>query len=143
MHGLFVATAYLTHDVLQALFDAFEVREHQLGFNGFSVSHGIYSPLNVGHVTIFKAAQNMCNRIDFTDVCEELIAQPLALGRAFHKPGDIDKGHAGWNDLLGIRDCCQFIQPCVGHGHFAHVGLNGAKWKIRGLGSGSACQRVK
>lgn len=85
----------------------------------------------------------MGDGINFTDVGQKLIAQPFAFAGAFDQTGDIDKGHARWNDLFAGGNACQCFQPSVGNGNFADVRLNCAKWEIRGLRCGGSRQSVK
>ena len=53
-------------------------------------------------VVICKGADNVDNCIALANMSEELIAQALATGSTSHQPGDIDKGHSGRHNLLGM-----------------------------------------
>ena len=54
----------------------------------------------MGHITVFKTAQHMGNRVGFADIGQKLVAQPLTLRGAFDQTGDIHKGHARRDDLF-------------------------------------------
>jgi hypothetical protein len=58
-------------------------------------------------VVVFKAAQDVDDRIHFADVAQELVAQPFALGCAAHQPGNVDKAELGGDDLLAAGDLGQ------------------------------------
>ena len=52
---------------------------------------GSGAALDMGHIRIIKAADDMDDGIRIADVREEFIAQTLALARALDQPRDIDK----------------------------------------------------
>ena len=81
----------------------------------------------MGDVFVLKAAHNVHNGVHLADVGQELIAQSLALGRAAHQTGDIDKLDDGRGDLFGIIHLGQHIQPLVRNRHHAGIGLYRAK----------------
>jgi hypothetical protein len=54
-------------------------------------------------VRILKTANNLDDRIHFTDVAEKLIAEPLSLAGTLHKSRNVDKFDGGRNDLLRFR----------------------------------------
>ena len=85
----------------------------------------------------------MGNRVAFADVGQKLVAQTLALGRAFDQTGDIHKGHARGDDLFGTGDFGQLIETRIGHRHVTDVRLNRAERKVRRLSSCGFGQRVK
>jgi hypothetical protein len=87
-----------------ALFEAFEVRQHQLGLDRLGVGDRIDLVVDVLDVVVLEAAQHMDDRIDFADVAEELVAQPFALRCAAHQPGDVDEAELGRDDLLAAGD---------------------------------------
>ena len=75
----------------------------------------------------------MRNRVDFADGGEKLIAEPFALGGPAHQPGDIDKGQPGRNDLGGLCDRGELVEPRIGHRDLAYIRLDGAERVIGGL----------
>jgi hypothetical protein len=138
LHRLLVAAAHLAHEVLQPLLDAFQIGQHQLGLDGLGVGHRVDAALDMGDVAILETAQHMGDGVDLADIGEELVAQPLALGRALHQPGDVDEGHPRRDDLLRLRDLGQLVEPRIGHRHLADIGLDGAEREIRRLRRGGA-----
>lgn len=141
--GLFIPAAQLAHQPLKALFDAFDVGEHQLGFDNFGILNRIDPAFHMGNIAIFKAAQHVGDGIHFADICEKLVAQPFAFAGAFYKAGDVYKRHPGWNDLRGIRDLCQSVEARIGHGHIPDIRFNGAEREICGLGGCGFGERIE
>ena len=88
----------------------------------------------MGDVGIVEAAHHMDNGVGGADVAQKLVAQALALGGALHQARDIHKLDHRRGVLLGLIELCQKVQPAVGHGHHAHVGLDGAEGEVGGLG---------
>ena len=83
-----------------ALFEAFEIGEHQFGLDRLGIGDRIDLVLDMLDVVILEAAQHMDDRVDLADVAEELVAEPFALRRAAHQAGDVDEGELGRDDLL-------------------------------------------
>ena len=73
----------------EALLDAFEIGEHQFGFDGLGVGDGIDVAFDMGDVVVLEAAQHVGDGVDLPDVGEKLVAQPLPFGGALHQPGDV------------------------------------------------------
>jgi hypothetical protein len=88
----------------------------------------------VGHVVVHEAAGHEGHRVGVADIGQELVAQPLALGGAAHQARHIHEIDARGNDLLGAGDLGQRLQARLGHGHVAHIGLDGAERIIGRLG---------
>ena len=93
-------------------------------------------------IGILEAADHVYDGIHLTDICQELVAQAFALGRALHQTCDIHelddcRGHLG--GMVHIR---QQSQTGVGHRHHAHVGIDGTEGIVCRL---RAClgQRIK
>ena len=59
------------------------------------------------HVLILEAAHDLHDRVDLADVRQELVAQALALARAFDQPGDVDELDRGRDDRLGLGNLLQ------------------------------------
>ena len=108
---------------VHALLHGFQVGVDQLQIDGFHITDGIDRAVHVGDVFVLKAAHNVHNGVHLADVGQELIAQSLALGRAAHQTGDIDKLDDGRGDLFGIIHLGQHIQPLVRNRHHAGIGL--------------------
>jgi hypothetical protein len=143
LHRLLVAAAHLADDVLKPLLDRLEIGQHQLGLDRLGVRDGIDATLHMGHVTVLETAQDVGDGIDLADIGEELVAETLALGRAFHEARDIDEGHPRGNDLLRLRDPGQRVEPGIGDRHLAHIGFDRAEGEVRRLRRRRARQRVE
>ena len=85
----------------------------------------------------------MDDGVHLADVGQKLVAQAFALAGTGHQAGDINKLHPSRNDLLTAGELRQLLQPFIGHRHRAHIGLDGAKGKIGGLGLGVSDQGVE
>jgi hypothetical protein len=83
---------------------------------------GSTRPVHMGDVVILEAAQHMGDGVAFADVGQELVAEPLALGRALDQTRDVDKGHPRGDDLLGLRHLDELPAARVGHGTAATLG---------------------
>ena len=84
-------------------------------------------------VVILEAAQHVDDCIDLADVAEELVAEPFALARPFHKAGDVDKAQLGFDDLGALGDCGDLLETLVGDGDLADIGLDRAEGIVRRL----------
>ena len=97
----------------------------------------------MGDVAVLEAAQHMDDGVDLADIGEELVAQPLALGRAAHKSGDIDELQRGRHDFRGLADCGEHIQPFVGDRDASDIRFDRAERIVRRLRRGGGSQRVE
>ena len=71
--------------------EAFDVGEHQLGFDRLGVGDGIDAALDMRDVVVLEAAKDVDDGIDLADVAEELVAKPFALRRTAHEARDVDE----------------------------------------------------
>ena len=85
----------------------------------------------------------MGNGIDFADVAKELIAEPLSLGGAPYKAGDIHKFKLRRDHIRRAGQHRKLVEPRVRHGNAAWIRLDGAEGIIRRLGRGGFRQGVK
>jgi hypothetical protein len=76
----------------------------------------------------------MDNGVHLADVAQELVAEALALAGALHQAGDVDEPQLGRDDLGRLGDLRQPVEPRVGHGNLADVGLDRAKGIVGRLG---------
>ena len=95
------------------------------------------------HVGVFETAHHLDDGVNFADMGEKLIAQPLALARAFDQTGDVDELDHGRDDHVGFDHLLQHLQPRIGHGHHADVRIDGAKRIIGRLGLAGAGDGIK
>ena len=112
---------------------AFEVGEGK--FRVYDIYVGLRRDLAgyMGYGIVDETAHHMNDRLGFAYVCEELIAEPFALGCAAHESGDINEGHGGGSDALRREEFRQCLEPVIRHRHHALVGFYGAKGIVRGV----------
>ena len=69
----------------------------------------------------------MHDRVHLADVRQEFVAQSLAVARALDEAGYVYEFDDGVGDLFGVVHFPEHFEALVGHGHHAHVGLDGAE----------------
>ena len=126
-----------------ALLEALEVGEHQLGLDRLGVGQRIDAVLDVRDVVVLEAAQHVGDGVDLADVRQELVAEAFALGGAAHQARDVDEGEPRRDDLARLGDRRELVEPLIGHADLADVGLDGAEWIVGGLGRRRLRQRVE
>src|SRR5579872_6578116 len=123
--------------------EAFEIGEHQFSLDRRDVRKGIDAPFDMSNVAVFEATDDMGDGVAFADIGEELIAQPLALGRAPHEAGNVDEGQASGDDFFGAGDFSKRGETRVRHGDVADIRLDRAERVIRRLRRRGLGERVK
>ena len=88
-HRRTVARARLAHDPRVPALGLLEVGVDQLGLDRVHVRGRVDAPLRVDHVRVVVHAHHVQQRVGLADVGQELVAEPLALVRARHQPGDV------------------------------------------------------
>ena len=86
------------------LLEGLQVGEDQLGVDRLDVRARRDLAVDVDDVAVLEGAHDLADRVGLTDVGEELVAQPLPLGRAAHDAGDVDEGDRRRQDLLAPED---------------------------------------
>ena len=115
----------------QLSLDGFQVFQLQFGVDDLLVFHGVHRGTSFAHhIIVVEAAQHMDDSIGFADVPEEFITESLALRRTFHQSGNVDNLARGGHDASGMNNLCQTGEPLVGHGDYAHVGLNRTEGEV-------------
>ena len=84
-------------------------------------------------VVVLKAADHMDDGVHFPDVGKELVAEPLAFGRALDEAGDVDEFDGSRHHAFRVVQLRQKIEALIRHRDDAHVGLDGAERIVRGL----------
>jgi hypothetical protein len=138
-----VVGADFLFEAANSLFEAFKIGEHQLCLDHFGIGDRVDLSGDMDDVVIFETAQHISDSVAFADVGKELVAQTFSLGRTFHQPGDVDKREAGRDGLPGLADLGQLVEALIRHRDFAHIGLDGAKGKVRSLRGGGLCQGIE
>ena len=75
----------------------------------------------------------MNNRVDLTNIGQELIAQAFALTGTLHQTGDIHKLHPRGDQLFALAEVGELLEAVIGNRHCAHIRLNRAERKIGSL----------
>lgn len=81
-----------------------KVREDEFEIDDLDIREGIDFSCDVDHIGIFKATDNLNDRICFSDVGEKLVAEPFSFGGPFHNACNIDKGDSCGNDFFALRE---------------------------------------
>ena len=109
-----------------------DVGQNELGLDSVHVRLRIHLAGHVGHVRIAEEAHHLGDGIGLADVREELVAQSLPLARPGHEARDVHELHRGGHDLRRMIDLGQGLQTVIGHGHDAHIGLDGGERVVGG-----------
>ena len=90
----------------------------------------------MNHIFIFKAAHHMDNRVALADVCEELVAESLALACAAHQSRDVDKLNDGGRHFFRVVHLAESLDARIRHRDHADIRVDGAERIVGGLGTG-------
>ena len=101
--GFLVAALGGADHLLQLLFAALEVGQRQFGIDDLDVCLGVDLVGDMDDVLVLEAAHHVGDGIGLTDIGQELVAQPFALGGAGDQSGDIDKLHGGGDFALRLE----------------------------------------
>jgi len=99
-----------------------------------AATDGIHAVVDVNDVVVFEAAHDVGDGVRLADVAQEGVAASFTLGGAAHEPGDVHEVHRGRHDLRRRVELHQGVEARIGHGHDAHVGIDGAEGVVRCLG---------
>ena len=105
----------------------------EFGVDDFLVAHGVDGAVHVGDVVVVEAAEHVQDGIRLADVGEELVAQSFTLAGSLDESGDVDDFHRRGDDSSRVDQFGEFVQPLVGDGDDADVGLNGAEGEVGSL----------
>ena len=123
--------------------EAFEIGEHQFGFDRGDVGQRVDAALDMGDVAVLETAHDVGDCVAFANIGEKLIAEPFAFRGAAHEAGNVDKREPGRNDLLRAGDFRERREARVRHRHVADVGIDGAERIIGRLRGRRLRQRVE
>ena len=111
----------------QGALNGAQVSEDKLRLDNVHVLVRIDAALNMNDVGVLEVANNLADSIGVADVCQELVAQALALICALDQASDVHKLNGSWHDTARIDNLGQLLEPCVGHVNDAHVRVDGGK----------------
>ena len=141
--GFFIARFCLLLCFIDALRHGVQVGQDEFGGDHFNITHRIDAAHGVDHVAVFEAPHYMNDRVDLSNIGEELVAEALALAGAGDKAGDVDKLDGGGNDDISLCDFLKNVGPFIGHNHDADVGFDGAKRVVCSFGLARASEGVE
>ena len=72
----------------------------------------------------------MDDGVALADVAQELIAQSLSFGCAFHESGNVDYLARGGHDAPRMHELGQLVEALVGHGDHAQIGFYRTERKV-------------
>ena len=82
------------------------------------------------HVWVSEHANDLADRIGFTNVGQELVAQPSAFAGALDDASNVHKFHGCGEFALRTKNPCQSAQALIRHSHDADVGFDGGEGVI-------------
>src|SRR4051812_32560585 len=92
-------------------------------------------------VVVFKTADDMRNGVGLSNVAQELIAKAFAFAGSLNEACDIDKGHRGRNNDLGIDEAVDDFKSGIGNLYNADIRIDRAEWVVRCFGMCSRARR--
>ena len=84
-------------------------------------------------VSIVKAANHMNDRINLTDVSQELVTKTFTLRCSLYQSGNIHKLNCSMYYFSRMMHLCQNIQALVRNRHDTNVWLDRAEWVVGSL----------
>ena len=114
-----------------------EVGEHQFRLDRVDVADGVDGTVDMGHIGIGEAADDMEDGVDLANVRKELVAQSLAFAGTLDEPGDVDESESRRNHLLCLDVRLDFGEPVIRDADDADIGLDRAEGVVRGRGTRS------
>ena len=94
-------------------------------------------------IAVGKAAKDVRDCVDFTNMPEELVTEAFPAGRTADEPGNVDEFELGRDDLCGFCEACGNLQPLVRYRDTADIGLDRAERIVRRLCCGRRGQSIE
>ena len=117
---------------ISSVLDGLQIGQDQLGVDGLDVVGRRDAPVDMDDVRVGEHPDHLADGIALANGGQELVAQALPLRRPLHDAGDVHEGDGGRHDLRALEHLGQPLQALVGHGHHAHVGVDGGKGIVGG-----------
>ena len=121
-------------EALEPALDLRHVRQRELEVDDGDVRHRVHLAVDVDDVVVVEAPDGVDDGVALTDVREELVPQPRAVGGALDQTGDVDELARGRDDVRGAADGGEGLEAVVGDGDDPGVGLDGAEGVVGRLG---------
>ena len=136
--GDLVAAARLADDALVAPLGLLEVGVDELGLDRLDVGGRVDAALGVDDVLVVVRAHDVQEGVALADVGEELVAEPLPLGRARHEARDVVELDRVPDDVRRLDGRGDLLEALVADGHDGDVRLDRREGVVRRLGAGLA-----
>ena len=120
--------------LINAPVENLHVGEDQFQIDGLNIPLRVDAAFHMDDIVVFKAAHHMDDSVHLPNIGKEFVPQALPLGSALHQAGDVHKFNSGGGEFFRMIHFSQLIQPLVGHGHHAYVGLDSAEGVVGRLG---------
>ena len=104
-----------------------QVRENQLQINGLDIAYRINRTIHMDYVRILKAAHDMHNRIDLSDIGQKLVAQSFAFGSSLHQSCDVHKFDDRRSHLCRMIQVGEQLQTLIRYRNHSDIRINGAE----------------
>jgi hypothetical protein len=112
--------------------DGLQVGQQELRLHRLDVTLWGHAPLDVHDVLLLKAAHHLDHGVGFADMCQELVAEPLASRGSAHQTRDVHQLQRSRHDPLGAHKRSQGLEPRVGRRDHAGVRVDGAERVVVG-----------
>ncbi|MNM91451.1 hypothetical protein D3C81_1037490 [compost metagenome] len=134
---LLVAALHIFARAFNPLLHTIKVSKNQLQIDCLNVADRVDFAVYVCDILIFKAANNMNNRIHFTNMSQKFISETLTFTSAANQTSNIHKFKRCWYSTIRNNQLSQFIQTFVRYFYHAYVRINCTKWIV-----GRFCTRL-
>ena len=104
------ATFCLLLQILQSLFNEFDILQAQLLADDIEISHRVNVTLNVNDLCIIEAPHDLKDRVDSADVRQECISQSGTRRGPAGQTGNVVDGQVGGDSRCGL---VVFAQPVI------------------------------
>ena len=121
------ASAHSGHPALQH----FQIGKNQFQVNRLYIAHRVNRTVHMDDIRILEAAHHMYDRVAFTDIGQELVAQTFAFRRPLDQSRDIHEFNHRRGNLLRLIHIPKQFQPFIRDRHHAHIRVDGAERIIR------------
>ena len=135
--------AWVSLSLGQSVLQSLHVGQQQFCFDHFNIVQWVDATTHVSDIVINKAAHDLQNGVDFTDVAEKLIAQTFTHAGAFDDARNIHQLQNRRNDFLRRNVFRDALQARVRNADNAFVRFDSAKRIVRALCSSRTGQSIK
>ena len=134
-HELLVALGLLL-ELGQLFLERSHIGQDELGHDGVGIAGRIDELARAAHLThdvgVLKVTHDLADGIGLADVCQELVAQALALVGTLHQASDVDELDRRRHNAARVNDVGKLLQAAIGHVDDTHVGVDRGKRVVGG-----------